>query len=155
MSWIVIPGEPVSQPRGRAVMRGPRPSIVTAQSSHAVWQYRDRIIHELQKLERVPPPGRPPLRLSVQFWFPFVGNPRKTKPNPAQFKTTKPDLDNLLKGLKDAISESQTLWSDDRQVVEYDQVQKFICAYGDQPQTLIRVEVLTLADLKAVTEIPF
>ena len=48
--------------------------------------------------------------------------------------TTKPDLDNYIKGIKDALS--SIVWHDDNQVVEYRNCAKL---YSDKPRVVIEV----------------
>ena len=50
--------------------------------------------------------------------------------------TTKPDLDNLIKGIKDALS--GTWYKDDSQVVEYGKVGKW---YAEEPRVYVRLDV--------------
>ncbi len=67
----------------------------------------------------VPHPG--PIAFSCTFIFPIPASWPKYKRTKAAagnvFHTAKPDLDNLIKGIKDPLS--GTVWVDDRQVVEY------------------------------------
>ncbi len=65
-----------------------------------------------------------PIRLTAAFFF---------KGDPIRDKTSKPDLDRLLRAIGDALT--GVLWADDSQVVEI-QGMKF---YGD-PRVEIRVE---------------
>ncbi len=59
--------------------------------------------------------------LSCEFYFPIPASWSKVKRAKAAagnvFHTSKPDLDNLMKGIKDPLSD--LIWVDDRQVVEY------------------------------------
>ena len=59
--------------------------------------------------------------LSCEFYFPIPASWSKAKRAKAEagnvFHTAKPDLDNLMKGIKDPLSD--LIWVDDRQVVEY------------------------------------
>ncbi len=50
--------------------------------------------------------------------------------------TTKPDLDNLIKGIKDALS--GVWYKDDSQVVEYGKVGKW---YAEEPRVYVRLDV--------------
>ena len=49
--------------------------------------------------------------------------------------TTKPDLDNLIKGIKDALS--GVWYKDDSQVVEYGKVGKW---YAEEPRVYVRLD---------------
>jgi len=57
-------------------------------------------------------PACGPLRLSVQWLFPAAG-----KHKDGDYKTTKPDTDNLQKLLKDCMTR-EGFWTDDAQVCE-------------------------------------
>ena len=82
-----------------------------------------------------------PLKLEVDV---YIVPPKKyhTKPKQALIAsgelrpTTKPDLDNLVKGIKDGCS--KIIWHDDAQIVEM-VVRKF---YDMQPRAEVKVEVV-------------
>lgn len=63
-----------------------------------------------------------PLSLLVRAFLPIPGSWPKRKAHEAQAgnirPTSKPDLDNLIKNLKDCLT-SLSFWQDDKQVVEY------------------------------------
>jgi Holliday junction resolvase RusA-like endonuclease len=84
-------------------------------------------------------PGRlleGPLALSVEFQW-GCGR-KKVDPNRSAYRETKPDLDNLLKPLKDAMK--GIVYRDDAQVATLYRVSKF---WGPAPQIKIRVWELT------------
>ena len=80
-----------------------------------------------------------PVVLDVRFWFPVPKSyMRKRRPVPEAPHTSKPDLDNLLKLVKDALN--GVAWSDDAQVVRYRRAEKRRCAQEDnRPRTEISV----------------
>lgn len=163
MISIVVPGIPVAMPRSRHYQpkgaKGVR--TVAADGSHPVWQWRDRIKHEVAKLKGVRDGGwvtsfRTPA-LYVMFVFPFSGTVRKTKPNPRTIHKTRPDLDNLLKSLKDALVESGIV-PDDRAIWKYDFVCKVRGEPDEHPHTLIQLREadLELTELRCQDDnIPF
>jgi Holliday junction resolvase RusA-like endonuclease len=55
------------------------------------------------------------IRLHVEFAFPHLSRTPKRERDLAIYKTTKPDTDNMIKGLKDAMTELG-FWLDDAQV---------------------------------------
>jgi Holliday junction resolvase RusA-like endonuclease len=61
----------------------------------------------------------------------------KTRPMPRVYAPTKPDVDNLAKGILDAMKE--LLWNDDNQIV-WLSVEKFYAAGDEQPHTVLEVE---------------
>ncbi|MCK3937262.1 RusA family crossover junction endodeoxyribonuclease, partial [Streptococcus suis] len=73
-----------------------------------------------------------PIRLTVKWLF-----PRTKKSQHGQYKTTKPDTDNLQKLLKDCMT-AVGFWEDDAQVAS-EVVEKF---WSDQVGIYIKVEVL-------------
>jgi Holliday junction resolvase RusA-like endonuclease len=80
-----------------------------------------------------------PLVLHVAFFLPRPGRlVWKTRPMPTEPCDRKPDLDNLVKGIKDALS--GCLWRDDSQVVEIHATKRYAAGpgYGDERA---RVEV--------------
>ncbi len=140
---ITVPGLPIAQPRGRAVSQGGKfARVISAPGAHPVWQWRDRIKHEVDKMlalvggENLFPLVQP--ALYALFVFPFTGTPRKTKPNPRTIHTSRPDLDNLLKSLKDALGET-TIIKDDKAIWKYDFVCKIRGEPDEQPHTLIQL----------------
>jgi len=86
------------------------------------------------------PPLRDPLRLTLTFVMP---RPRqmmwKTKPMPRVSHAKRPDLDNLAKAVKDALS--KLVWHDDSQIAQLDAT-KVIAAGDEQPHVTVKVEVI-------------
>lgn len=142
---FIVPGDPVPQPRGRAVRRGKFVKVLSAEDDHKVWIWRDRVIYEAKKATaKVQAENTArlvgPLVLSVLFVTPFTGTPRKKLPNPRRWNDAKKDLDNLMKSLKDALTEAQ-VWGDDGQVVCYGRVAKVRAAHGELPHTVVRIDL--------------
>jgi len=75
-------------------------------------------------------PGGVPLRLEAVFVVPKP----KSVPKKRKFPVSRPDLDNYLKLLKDALN--KYLWEDDAQIVEVRARKE----YGDPPRIRLRVE---------------
>lgn len=72
-----------------------------------------------------------PLRLYVEFTFPVPSSWSKKKQNSADAHVTKPDLDNLVKLVKDSLN--GVFWIDDKQIYELTARK----VYGPIPQTSI------------------
>ena len=88
------------------------------------------------------PPSRllvGPVRLSVTFIWPYRKSTAKRDRGGLIDKVTRPDMDNLLKPLKDAMS--GVVYHDDSEVSRYGCVEKY---HG--PQAKIRVLVEELAN---------
>ena len=79
-----------------------------------------------------------PLTLRCIFILPRPGRLMwKTRQMPRERHITKPDVDNLLKSVTDALN--QLLWRDDSQVAEVF-AEKWIAAGDEQPHVEIQVE---------------
>ena len=79
-----------------------------------------------------------PLTLRCIFVLPRPGRLMwKTRPMPRERHITKPDVDNLLKSVTDALN--QLLWRDDSQVAEV-LAEKWIAAGDEQPHVEINIE---------------
>lgn len=72
-----------------------------------------------------------PLRLYVEFTFPVPSSWSKKKQDAADAHVTKPDLDNLVKLVKDSLN--GVFWIDDKQIYELTARK----VYGPIPQTSI------------------
>ena len=135
MIQFTIPGktQPQERPRFSRVGKGIR----------TIDPPKSRAYKELVKLvawqNKPPEPIQEPIKLSVDI---YIVPPKKyhTKPKQALIAsgelrpTTKPDLDNLVKGIKDGCS--QIIWHDDAQIVEM-VVRKF---YDMTPRAEVTVE---------------
>ncbi|MDT8419369.1 MAG: RusA family crossover junction endodeoxyribonuclease [Desulfuromonadales bacterium] len=85
-----------------------------------------------------------PVRLSLEFTMPRLKahfgtgkNSRSLKQNAPTWHISKPDLDKLVRCVKDALT--GIVWNDDSQVCELGKVRK---VYGEQPGVLVKVEAL-------------
>lgn len=137
---FLVPGEPIAQPRqkhrvatdgqGRAFSRNYTPS------KHPVNQYKAAVQMAAMELYRDAPHDGP-VRLEVVCVF---GRPKnriwKTKPMPREPKVSKPDCDNVIKAIKDALS--KLVWRDDAQVYQ-ETIEKWVASGEDQPHTEIRI----------------
>lgn len=137
-----VPAVPVAQPRQRH-------RIVDAGDKQFVQNYtptRDAVnafkaAVQLAFSEAYQgPPLDGPVSLEVEFVMP---RPKalvwKNKPMPRVWHAKKPDTDNLLKSLKDALS--KLAWSDDAQVALV-LAHKHIAAGDEQPHARVRVNPL-------------
>lgn len=105
-----VPGTPVAQPRHRASCRGGFARIYLPKD-HAVHEWK-RAIHvcverEIKKIGAI----EGPVRLELLFSF-----EAKTRASMNQWRTKKPDIDNLAKAVMDALTDAGA-WQDDSQVV--------------------------------------
>ena len=156
---IIVPGQPIAQPRHRSRIVWPsnvvlrslrsvealRKMLRTQQyvpADHPVHAFRDAVAMIARQAWRGDPFAKGvPLRLDLQLVF---DRPkymtRKTKPNPRQWHAVKPDNDNVIKAVKDAMT--GIVYHDDNQIA-VEQIAKFYAAGGEQPHTEIRLRELT------------
>nr|DAR29699.1 MAG TPA: Endodeoxyribonuclease RusA [Caudoviricetes sp.] len=116
-------GMPKPQPRPRACMRGKHAGIYDAGTANG-WKYL------IARTARDNAPEKPfdcAVGLSLVFVLPRPKNhylpatksrPQETlRQNAPILNTTKPDIDNYVKAVMDALTDSQVIWRDDAQVV--------------------------------------
>lgn len=138
---IFVPGPPVPQPRQRHALRGKHVVNYTP-AKHPVNEYKARV--RGAAAEAMAKHGVGMIQGPVYLWISFV-MPRpasmmwKTKPMPAEHHTKKPDLDNLLKSVKDAMT--GVVWRDDSQVAMVE-ASKRIAGGDEKPGTSICVREL-------------
>ena len=129
---FTVPGVPIAQPRHRVGNHG-----AYIPQDHAIHAYRQAVLLTWQSISEyfAPMPGA--VSVGLTFWFP---RPQaicwKTKPQIAAVKTTKPDLDNLAKGVLDALQNHA--FGDDSNVVEL-RLSKRIVRDGALPRTEITI----------------
>lgn len=139
-----IPGVPVAQPRtkARAVVAGGRAYARVYTPKGAVQPWKERVaVAALQARQEGCFVGTGvPVQLRLRLVFP---RPKarvwKRRKMPAEWHTSKPDVDNVLKAVKDALS--GVLWQDDRQVCAVT-VEKVIAAGDGQVGAWLHVETL-------------
>jgi Holliday junction resolvase RusA-like endonuclease len=134
---LTIPGEPVAKGRARAFVRGGKVGHYTPNKT-AVYE------KTVAKISSVAMGGQPQIdgacSLRISFFMPIPKSWSLKKQLLAiagEIKpTSKPDLDNLIKAVKDGIN--GVVWRDDSQVVELVAVKK----YDQNPR--VEVEVVEL-----------
>ena len=75
--------------------------------------------------------------MSVYFFYRPAQFPRRLWGRP---KTTKPDTENVLKLLKDAIEDSGIAFADDAQVFDEHTVKRYVANPDTQPSVIIELE---------------
>ena len=137
---FTVPGEPVPQPRQRhrIVGKGPKAFVQNyTPAKHPVNDYKQAIQKAASRVF-AGEPVESPLLLEVVFIFPRQANKNwKTKPMPRYLHHQKPDIDNLLKSLKDALNKQ--VWKDDSQVCKVSAT-KWRAAGDEQPRTEITIK---------------
>lgn len=133
-----IPGEPVAQARARACVVGGHARVYDPKINRD-WRGRAQV-HMREALERsgrTAPAFTGPVVLRIVATFALPRSRwRKRSPVPTQPHTQRPDLDNVVKAIKDAAT--GIIWLDDTQVCELDARKEF-GAQGQAPSVSILV----------------
>ena len=135
MMQMRVDGEPVGQPRHRV---GRRRAYI--RDDHPIHAYRQMVsLHARRQWGRREPIAQS-VALSVLFVSPLARTrARKRDAVPRRWRARTPDLDNLVKGVKDAIN--GIVWQDDAQVA-LTKAAKITGAQGETPHTLIVVYLI-------------
>lgn len=102
-----------------------------------MWEIKNQLPRDFKVLEK----GTPVI-MECCFCFPIpqsASHKKRTMMREQIIKhTKKPDLDNLLKFVKDCLNSS--VWHDDSQVVHVEAIKE----YSDNPRTTITIQALIL-----------
>ena len=139
MIEFVVPCVPVAKPRPRASRAGGFTRIYSP-TGGAVGQFVASVRLAASQTYAGPPVTNP-LRVDLEFVFPRPKSKVwKTKPMPREWKSSKPDRDNLDKAVLDALN--GLIWRDDAQVVD-GRITKQIASGDESPHVLVRIKQLT------------
>ncbi len=132
---ITIPGEPIAQGRPRFSNHGGFVKAYDPKKSRDGKQsVKFFVASKMEDEETEPLDG--PIHLQIQFGIKLpTSQYRKRTPVPRKWRVKKPDLDNLIKLVKDACS--GIVYLDDNQVVKIS-AEKIECAQGEKPFTKLR-----------------
>lgn len=115
--YLWVPGEPIAQPRRWQVTNkktGEAHSI-EAPARHKVLPWKDSLRHHAAAAMAGRPPVDVPLRLNVQLLMPRPEKLRKPSLMDQVIPHTKrPDADNCLKAIQDALT--HIVWTDDDRI---------------------------------------
>lgn len=156
MFQAVLPLAPVARPRQRHRIVYPKgkeafvASYTPEDGDYARW--RQAAVLLLRAARRGAPALTGPLgiRLVCLFKMP-AGEHRVRDPRPRRWHTSKPDADNVLKAVMDAMVEAGWL-ADDAPVAQVE-VQKIVAAQGEAPS--IHVTLAALPPMAAPTAMEF
>lgn len=141
MIHFVVPSVPVAQPRVKATNFGGHsrvytPTKTTTGRTNGIAEYKASVRHSFAAVYGGAPTGGP-LSLQVLFVLPRTkGQFWKRQPMPRLWHEKKPDVDNLVKSLCDALT--GLAWVDDTQVCHLS-VQKVIAAGDEQPHVDVTI----------------
>lgn len=131
-----VPGVPVAQPRPRATVRGGHATVYGAPSKHPVNVFKAAV--QLAASNAGAVPTYRPCAMTVTFWFPRPKSMTwKKRDMPAMPCVKKPDCDNLIKSVCDALN--SIAYVDDSQVVRV-VIEKWICAGSESPRCEVEIE---------------
>jgi Holliday junction resolvase RusA-like endonuclease len=121
MATYIVHHEPVGQPRHRISTRGGFAKMYLP-VRHPVHAFKMAIRLAVGKPVKI----KGPVEIVIYAWF---SRPKsrvwKTKPMPVEFHTKKPDADNVIKAVLDALN--GVAWVDDAQIVSI-QMRKYVCS---------------------------
>jgi Holliday junction resolvase RusA-like endonuclease len=133
MATYIVHHEPVGQPRHRISTRGGFAKMYLP-GRHPVHAFKKAIRLAVGKPVKI----KGPIEVHVEAWF---SRPKsrvwKTKPMPAEWHTKKPDADNVLKAVLDALN--GVAWVDDAQIV-YASVTKYTCGGKSKSHVCVTIE---------------
>jgi Holliday junction resolvase RusA-like endonuclease len=139
MESITIDGEPVAKGRPRVTRTHTYTPAKTKKAQKAI---KEAIIEKCKNDDIFPYQFTCPVYLEVRFYHKRPQRlMRKKDPDGLILKETKPDLDNLLKLVKDAINDSGWWYDDSHNTTLL--VQKDYCAKGGTPKTIIDLYIKT------------
>lgn len=136
MIEFTVLGEPVAQGRPRATTINGRVRMYDPKKSNDFKKYV-----KLTAAQHAPKQLlEGPLKMKVTVYRPTLKSFSKKKAREAEAgllrPVTKPDVDNYVKGIKDALK--MVIWKDDSQVVDL-QVSKF---YSEKPRVEVQIQAL-------------
>jgi crossover junction endodeoxyribonuclease RusA len=138
---IEVPGTPQPQGSTRSFRAGGK--IVTTSDNPQLRPWRDAVCWHARAALAARPPFDGPVVVNAVFWLPRPGghfgtgrNAGRLRPSAPAYPIATPDLDKLVRGVLDALSEAG-VWRDDAQVVALREVTKL---YGDRAGVSITVE---------------
>lgn len=147
---IVVPGQPVSQPRPRFSSAGGFGRAYVP-ARHPIHGYREQVASAVSRAARARGhrrhDGYRPVSVSLEF---VIARPRSHLLKSGGLSSGAPagawtpatgDLDNYAKGVCDAITDSVSLWLDDCQVVRTSSSKRYARS-GETPVTVIVIEEL-------------
>jgi len=136
-----VPGIPQPQGSTKSFKRGGK--VITTSDNAKLRPWRDAVCWHAREAAAGRRQFAGPVIVSAVFWLPRPAGHFGSGRNAGQLRASapshpavKPDLDKLLRGVLDALSEAG-VWRDDAQVVGLGEVAK---RYSDKPGACIAIE---------------
>ena len=135
---FVIAGEPVAQGRPRFSKVGRYVKTYDPAKSR---EAKRHVRYAAKQVMEDEPPLSGPIHMRAEFGIMMPKSmARKRNPREREWRVKKPDLDNLLKTVKDACS--KVVYLDDSQIVRIT-TEKIQCAQGEAPFTKVSFEEIS------------
>jgi Holliday junction resolvase RusA-like endonuclease len=128
---LMIPGKPIAKKRPRFARRG---NFVTTYNDQQTEEGKFICLMQTQTKQHKPIPAGTAIYLNLYFLLPIPKGTSQKKIDSGLAHTKRPDLDNLIKFVKDCAN--GILWHDDSQVVSVE-AHKY---YGTEPATKIQIQ---------------
>lgn len=136
MIAFTVPDVPIAQPRPRAVRRGDRAGMAGPNKKHPIHAFQATVRMAIEQAYQGPP-LMGPLYVSLTFVMPRPSSMHwKKRPMPRAAHRKKPDIDNLTKGVFDALH--KLAWHDDSQVCRLEAA-KVIASGDEAPHVVVRI----------------
>ena len=146
---LSVTGKPVGQPRvkSRSFIKNGKPiSTVYTPKVADQWKSLVRLQARLKARRRL---LEGPLIVTLTFYMPRPKSHYRTgkysdqlKDNAPTYHDKKPDIDNLVKAVFDAIGDSKVIWKDDNQVA----AMNVLVCYSKKPGVEIKIRELLTDD---------
>ena len=117
---LTVPGLPQPQGSSRAFVRGGRAIVTSANPKLRQWRDRLALAISARRLETRQARYDGAVRVHARFYLPRP----KSAPKRVTYPTTRPDVDKLVRGCFDALSDAG-VWHDDSQCVEVQAMKGF------------------------------
>jgi len=128
---ITIPGPPVGKGRPRFVRATGH--TYTPEKTRAY----EAMVRQVYRLGRHGDPLQGPVCLEIMAVFPLPKDKRRRSALAGQPYTGKPDIDNVIKVIQDALN--GLAYADDKQVTELHAALRY-CGEGEQPHVSVIIE---------------
>lgn len=134
MTTFTVPGIPVAKARPRFFRAGTHVRTFTPATS-ARFEERVRLCAQQAGMGII---NEGPVELNVVAYWPMTGTPLKKGSRPGRLKTARPDADNVLKAISDALN--GIAYKDDAQVARA-AIEKRHCSQNDAEGARVVVSV--------------